>query len=282
MTKKRLITSVVTLAFALCLFVTASFAWFAVSQNVNSNAVSLTADSGYIISKEITYYTLNDVYKIDNETESIKLWDEQSSLWVDPTYEYPEDSGYQFTGIIMEQYDPMIPVNNTYNQIYIEIHLTYDITEDVYTTLKARSLTGISSLSKSIFTLNASQYYYLSEVVYLQNMQTSTYSNSLEGENLFLNLKSDFESTDINSDLIYPKYSFYDEFDVYTESVSFDNLYLSSASQTQEIYLYFNMSYYSDKVLAILANENAGSTIDTLPYIRFYQDIDFIIDKVVG
>ena len=96
MNKKRLITSLVMLTFALSLFVAASLAWFSVSQNAESNNVTIITDDRYITSTEITYYTYDDVYLLDSETDSIKTWDTTTSNWIAPTYESPEDSGHQF------------------------------------------------------------------------------------------------------------------------------------------------------------------------------------------
>ena len=280
MKNRRIILSFISLVFSFILFVVSTYAWYAISNNINADNIDITVDPGIITSIDITYYTLDMVYKYDDTSESIKSWDSSSSSWVNPSYQSPEDIGYSFSGIMMQQFDPMIPVNNIYNHIIVALRMTYDVDTDTNATFKAIASPSLADIAKSIFNLNASQYYYLSEVVNIQRMDTLAYSDTAEGTNIFIDLTSDFNLEDAYGELIYPKLKFYDQYGAYQNEIQFTDIFLPTQGTEAKIDIYFKISYYDEKILSILDSENAGNTIGTLPYIRFFQDIIFKIQEV--
>lgn len=276
MNKKKMVFSLLSLILSFFLFIGASLAWFATSSQVNNDPIGLNVDPGYITSSEIMFYTYDNVYKSTSQSNQLLVYNSLSSQWIEPTYVDDDDQGYMFTGIMMKQYDPFIPENNIYNNIIMELHFTYDIDSDK--TINLLSIVDSNIASESILNFSPlGNIYYYSQISYLQSLVTDSYSVRADGTNLYTSLSSDFEQRDIYDKLIYSKKSFYGDNDTYSNSIDFGNITLTAG--INEVYIYFNFSYYEAKIIDVLSMENAGSTLDTLPAIRFFQDITIVIKE---
>lgn len=277
-TKKRLIFTFVSMVLSVLTFIAATYAWFAVSSTVQNSGFDFFVDPGIVVSYEIHYYTAENIYKYSSSLGSLLVYDPDQSQYVLPSYEtYP----YTFYGIVITPYDPLIPMNNTYNNTIIEMHIQYNIEEN--TTVTLSSMRNISIAEDAIEGFLGAEFtgniFYLSQVAYLQTLITSEYSETAEGTNLYNDLTSDFEAVDGNSVLIYPLFSFYAG-ESYVGTIDFDNFTLYAASS--ELFLYFNVSYYESKILDILATGDFQSTLAILPNIPFFQDITFVVREEIG
>ena len=248
MDKRRLIISIIQLSLALAAFFVVSLAWFSMSTEVYTEAIPLSVDSGVIESYELTYYTYEDVYRFNQASENINVY--QDGFWnpIDPSE----------PGIYISEYDPILLVNNAFNNIFIELYIQYNIAET--------TSISIDLISDIALAPNAPvDAIYLSEVSYTQYLTSSDYSLTPEGVNIFNDLMVDF-------DLITP-ISFFDINDIYTGSVDYGQLTLDA--NFSEVYLYFNISYYEQKVLSVIDNSNLD--VNNIGTIIFYQDIKIVV-----
>ncbi len=275
--KKGLILSITGLSLAFLAMFFTTYAWFAISSSVSNDMIGLNVTDGIFPSYEIHYYTYEHVYKYDQSSGDILVYD--SGDWVSPSYEFFPESAYPFQGIMIDQYDPLIPENNEYDSIIVGFHLYCDVNHDTNISILGRSDTDMATDAITSFG-ETRDIHYLSQVSYLQEMSTSAYDANPEGTNIYLSLKSDFETLDGNDDLLYPLNYFYDEYDAYVTETSLGSFSLTSS--TTDIYLYFNLSYNDLKIEDILTSAGAGSTLASLPAIRFYQDIEIIVEEAGG
>jgi hypothetical protein len=279
--RKRFLLSLISLSLSIMTFLFVTYAWFAVSTSVDNNPFGFSVDPG-IITWDIHYYTYNDVFKLDGSV--LKKWDGDS--WEIPTYERVEDIGYNFAGMMMKPYDPIIPDNNELNHIIIEFHMSYEVDVDTTVNIIAEADTSLASNAISVFANPnpnpSGTQYYLSEIINIQNMVSSSYAYSPgvreDYTNLYVDLMEDFQDT-----VTYPKVSFYGITDTYSTTLQFDDMLLTQASSPGELYWYINISYYEDKIIEILTYENNYSLIDeNLDFFRFYQDIYFDVRQDYG
>jgi hypothetical protein len=278
MDKKRLTLSLIQLFLALTAFVVVSFAWFAISTQVSSDPIQFATSHEFINSYEIKFYTKDYTYKYISNEQEIYIYDEATSTYISildnfcvesvcdtPGYGY-HDNTYAFDGIFLGEYDPLIPLNNEDNYLFMELHLTYDVTTDTNLTVRATADSDLAS--NSIFGLPINQEYYLSEVVYLQQTSSTT---SLESTDTFNDLKTVF-----SDEISHPKQSFYGTTDTYATSFDMtDSITLLAANS--EVYLYFSFSYYEAKANAIVLVEEPSIPITSYNYIRFFQDVTLVI-----
>ncbi len=277
MDKRGLVLSVLGLSVSFLTLVIATFAWFAISTTVDNSMLGMNVGAGIFPSYDIHYYTYDHVYKYDQSSESILVYD--GGFWVAPSYEVLPESAYAFQGIMIGSYDPLVPINNEYDNIIIELHLYCDADESMSFSLGASADTSMAAGAVLTFG-DAGTIYYLSQIAYLQEMETDNYQANPEGTNIYSSLKSDFETVDGNEDLIYPLHGFYDEYDSYVSETSLGSLSVTSA--TTDVYLYFNISYNTVKIDTILSGEGSGSTITSVVALRFYQDIKIYIEEASG
>ena len=286
MDKKRLTLSLVQLFFALAAFVVVSFAWFAISTEVSSDPIQFATSHDFIEDYEIKFYTKDYTYKYISEEQEIYVYDDDSAFISEPYYPYVHfsnycdttcdtpgygyhDNTYPFDGIFLGEYDPLIPLNNENNYLFLELHLTYEV--EVATNLSINASADSDLALNSVFGLPVNQDYYLSEVVYLQQMSSDI---SLESTDTFGDLKSIF-----SNEISYLKQSFYGSTDTYTTSFEMVTDTITLDPEDIEIFIYFSLSYYEDKVHAIVLSEEPSLPITSYNYIRFFQDVVFVIKE---
>ncbi|HKL47375.1 MAG TPA: hypothetical protein VJ878_01800 [Candidatus Izemoplasmatales bacterium] len=122
----------------------------------------------------------------------------------------------------------------------------------------------LATASITEFGYSTSRPYYLSEVLFIQQMQTDIYSTNTEGSNIYNQLDTDFKQEDINQDLICPKYNFYTQFNdpitqpdsYYETSVSTPSIFLLASQPNPEINLYFRFSYIDNMIEFIISKGN--------------------------
>lgn len=289
MTKRRIVISSIQLVLSLATLIVVSLAWFAISTEVQTTPIELNVGSGLIASYEIKFYTVDKVYKYDQNINDILVWNGVDA-WVTPTYHDPELSTFPFSGIFLNQYDPLIDLNNVNNQLFIELKLVYDVDENSAISVDFDSDISLATDSLATFGYTTSRPYYLSEVLYIQQMESNAYAANPEGTNIFNQLKTDFNQVDINNDLIYPKYSFYTQINdpisqpetYYITSLSTPNINLTANQALSEVYLYFKFSYIDSMIEYIISNENVNIAINNGNGIIFFQDIKIGISEVSG
>jgi len=283
LTKKRFYISLIQLVLATMSFVVVSLAWFVLSTEVSTAPIEIGISPGYIKTSELTYYTPTQVFRYDDQSNSLKVYD--NGLWVDPVYTNIEDSGFDFNGIFIKQYDPIIDANNFDNFLFLELRLTYEVEEDKNITMDLLSDTALATAAKAEFGFSteptSNEPYYLSEVSYIQyrslepaDSDYNYFTSAAEGFNLFNDLKTVFSDT-----TTYPLTSFYGDTDTYTTSYRIDQRTLGVSDPVTELYFYFKFSYYTDKIETIIANEFESITINGSSAIRFFQDIKIQIKE---
>lgn len=281
MDRRRFVISMIELILSAAAFVVVSFAWFALSTETSTGPIEIGISPGYIDISEITYYTKDDVYRFDNDSNTLLVYDENTMTWVLPAYTDPVDAGFSFNGIFINEYDPIISENNTDNIIFLELRLSYQIDAGDSKTLlfDLQSETGLATDSIAEFGFVTSRPYYLSEVTYIQTfVDNSTYVAAAEGTNLFEDLKLDFDDT-----ITYPLTSFYGDTDTYASSYNI-NQYLTPNpfvvdSTTIDTYIYIKFSYFSTKIENIIDAENVNVSVNGADAIRFFQDIQLFIEE---
>jgi len=292
MDKKRLTLSIIQLFLAFTAFIVVSFAWFVANPQVSSDPLQFSISHEYVEGYEISFFTNNHIYKFMPDQNAIYIYDDTLTVpaYVNPSeytgevfdetpsYGYWDDS-YEFVGIFLNQYDPLVPVNNANSYLFIELHLTYEVEADMYLLLDARSLTSMADTT-AFGSINNFGPHYMSEVVNIQYMTSTDYTSRLEGSNIFSDLRTDFSEVDINEDLIYPEYSFYGTTDTYSTYLDFPDSIILDADFT-EIYLYFNFSYYEAKadylIDQYLTAQSLTLPLASIDYLRFFQDIVIVL-----
>ena len=292
MDKKRLTLSLIQLFLALTAFIVVSFAWFVANPQVNSDPLNFKISHEYIEGYEIRFFANNSIYKFMPEYNAIYIYDDTLTVpaYINPSeytgevfdatpsYGYWDDS-YEFVGIFLNHYDPLVPANNMNNYLFVELHLTYEVEADMYLLLDARSLTSMADTA-AFGSINNFGPHYMSEVVNIQYMTSTDYASRLEATNIFADLKLDFLEEDINEDLVYPEYNFYGALDTYSTYLDFPDPIILDADFT-EIYIYIGFSYYEAKA-DYLINQYLTAQSLTLPlasidYLRFFQDIIVVL-----
>lgn len=276
MTKRKLVVSLLTMVLSLFAFIMVSYAWFAVSTNVNNSPLNLTVDPGIIKSYKIHYFTYEHVYHYGNgydpRINQMEIYN--GSTWESPSYPSSDNVG-AYDGLLMREYDPLIDVNNDYNNIIIEIYFTYDPSEiDANTSISVvlDSNNVIGNLATELS--DPGPYYYYSEVIDIQKtsmINTYKIGNTVGGvtrtdsTNIFDTVSPIFDDT-----VTYPKSSFAS----LGSSIDFGDITLSNSPDSGEVYLYFNITYNVTKLQAIIGDPTGFGDLD---FVRFYQDIAFIL-----
>jgi hypothetical protein len=253
------------------------FFMVSISDNVSTSPVTLSVSPGTFEEYEIKYYTVNNVFKYDKNIDAILVYNENTLSWNLPTYDELFGINYTFDGIFINQYDPLIPLNNLNNNLIIELYVNYKT--DIDLTILQSVITHPSLADEAINEIGyqTSRPYFLSEVVYLQMMIDNKYQNILEGENIYNNLVADFNSLDGSNQLVYPLMPFYDESENSLSSIDFGQTVLQGNNVENELYFYFNISYYENKILEFLNSEQLEVSISNLNFIVFFQDLKIIL-----
>lgn len=251
MDKRRFILSIIELFLSIAAFFVVSLAWFAISTEVNTSAIPLSISGGVIEDYELNYYTYYDVFRYDQDYDQIEVYTQ--GFWNPIDLNEP--------GIYISEYDPILTVNNEYNNIFIELHLIYNISENTQISL---DLIADSTMASNP-PLDA---IYLSEVSFIQFLNTSSYALSPEGSNLYNNLTNDFNGISTSK--------FYDIIDVYTGSINYENITLDT--NFNEIYIYFSISYDETRIESVI--DNSQLDVNNIGTIIFYQDIKIVIREV--
>lgn len=277
MKKRKLAISIINLIIASAAFIVVTFSWFSISDTVSTSPVNLSVSPGTFEEYEIKYYTVNSVFKYDQNIDAILVYDENSLSWNLPTYDELFGINYTFDGIFINQYDPLIPLNNLNNNLIIELYVKYKT--DIDLTILQSVITHPSLADEAINEIGyqTSRPYFLSEVVYLQMMIDNKYQNILEGENIYNNLIADFNTLDGSNQLVYPLMPFYDESDNSLSSIDFGQTVLQGNNVENELYFYLNISYYENKILEFLSSEQLEVSISNLNFIVFFQDLKIIL-----
>lgn len=279
MNNKRMILSFLGMILSFFAFVVVTFAWLTISTQVDNSNIALSVDPGIIETSRFRIYAFDNVFQYDRTSNSLKVY--SSEELISPTYIDPDDVAYAFKGIIINQYDPIIAENNFYNNIIIEIKLTYDVTANTTLNLTALSDTSIATEALAEFDpLDIYTDYYLSEV---SNIQSLIYDAGASNpyaatamDQMYNTFTTIFENT-----TTYPSDTFYTGVpETYTSSISFDDLSLVTTS-SEPIYIYFNISYYESKIQSFLAFDPQNIDLENIAFIRFFQDITFKIKESV-
>lgn len=207
------------------------------------------------------------MYRYNSKLNTTHYYDPVQG-WTNPKYVDPDEVEKPFVGILMGQYDPLIEANNIYNNLIIEMKIVYNTSQDVITNLSSVSKTSLANNAIIEFNPSPSTNYYLSRFVYIQLANIGRINHS-DNTNIYHDLTEMFDD---NQEL-YPLRSFYLN-DVYTQKVDFGDLLFSANSN--ELYLYFNISYYEEKII-----DTFSTVWDTNPSIKntiyLFQDVTFLI-----
>ncbi len=273
MAKKHVLIAILQLILTLSMLTMVFYAWFSLSDRSTTSPFEVQITSGISYSYKLTYYTQEAVYQYDPIDDQIKRYDTSTGLFVTSS-SWP--SGYHsFTsfGIFINQYDPLLSVNNTYNNIIVEMRLELENDAVMTFTNSFFADASIAAAAVSQYGYSTSRPYYASEVVYVQQMISNQYINSPVGTNLYTNLTTQFSNT-----TTYPRKSFYGTNNTYNRTLALDNITAITPNET--IIIYYNFSYFESKIASFLTTENIQINVANMPYILFYQDIKIQVREV--
>jgi len=273
---RSMIQSVIFLITSILLLSVAVFAWFTNTNRAHVQPLSVSVTDGSPIPYEIRYYTKDNVYKFDIDANSVLVFDEMSGSYVAQNALVIDQPSYAFNGTFMSDYDPLIEENNLEKNVIVEITLEFSgNAATLRNTLVSDKL--LSNFAVANYPYTTSRPYYVTEAALVQSIISKDHNNFLEGENKYDTLNNVFNQMDGNGDPIHPIYSFYQD-DVYTGSVNFGNVTITS--DITQYKLYYNFSYDEARIDSFLVNENIDVVIDNMSFIVFFQDVKFSI--VVG
>lgn len=251
-----------------------TFAWFSLSDHTGVDPIEVGVTEGASLPFELRYYTKEHVYKYDPNTNSVLVYDANTSTYVTPNSSHIDSPNYTFNGVFINQYDPLIPENNLNNNVIIELFIDFNTIDPVTFQNVIAGDPFIASTAVTSFPYETSRPYYVSEATYVQTIVSKDYNNFNEGDNKYDTLDTLFNSTDVNSNLVYPKYSFYTN-DVYNRTLNLGSVTLSTDISSYK--LYYNFTYYETKIDSFLTYENITINVEDMNYILFFQDIKFRI-----
>ena len=270
---KQLLKASIMFITSLVLFTAVVYAWFVNFDEAHVQPISATLTDGSPIPYEIKYYTKDHVYKYDVATKSVLVYDEATATYV-PQRAFPIDiPAFSFSNMFTHEYDPVIEENNFDKNVIAEI--TMNFTGDAVT-LRSKILSDISLANQAVssYPYQTSRPYYLTEALRVQSMISKDFNGFSEGSNKFTSLNTAFNSVDVNQNLIYGMYSFYEN-DTYTGVVDFGNILLTNDVTSYK--LYYNFTYDDTKINELLAYENMDVVVDNMNVMVFFPDIKFNI-----
>ncbi|PKK93436.1 MAG: hypothetical protein CVV61_04700 [Tenericutes bacterium HGW-Tenericutes-6] len=273
---RSMIQSVIFLITSILLLSVAVFAWFTNTNRAHVQPLSVSVTDGSPLPYEIKYYTKDNIYKFDIPSNSVLVYDASSSSFVAQESLPIDNPSFTFNGAFMNDYDPIIEENNLEKNVIVEITIDFEGNgASIRNSLYSDKL--ISNFAVANYPYTTSRPYYVTEAALVQSLISKDYNNFLEGENKYDTLNNVFNQMDGNGDPIHPIYSFYQD-DVYTGSVNFGNVTITS--DITQYKLYYNFSYDEARIDSFLVNENIDVVIDNMSFIVFFQDVKFSI--VVG
>jgi len=270
---KQLVKAALMFIMSLSLFTAVVYAWFSIGDQTHIQPISATTTDGSPIPYEIKYYTKNNVYKHDSNSNRVLVYNTNTSTYVQQSAWSIDKPSYAFNGMFMNEYDPIIDENNIEKNVIAEI--TIALTGDPITlrnTILADS--ELASEAIALYPYTTSRPYYVSEAARVQTFISKDFNNFAEGANKYQTLNTVFNSVDINQQLVYPMFSFYQD-DVYHAIMDLGSTQLTTDVTLYK--LYYNFSYYESKIDEILAYENLYTNIDTMSFMVFFSDIKFTI-----
>lgn len=271
---KHMLKSMIMLITSIFLFTAVVYAWFTLSNESNIQPANFDVTDGFAFDYEIRYYTKDYMFKFDQATESILVYDTSTSSWVSPMI-LPGGPVYLIDGVFISQYDVLIPENNYKDNLIIEINVNF--TNDV-PILISQKLFADPSRSDSVvssMTLETSRAYYVSEVSNIQSFLSDAYNAYGDTFNKYEVLNTEFGLKDGSNNFVYPMYSFYVN-DVYNETVELGQSVIQPNSTHR---YYYNFTYDDLRVNAFFNQEFPSATYDitSIPTILFFQDIQMTI-----
>ncbi|MDO9629524.1 MAG: hypothetical protein Q7I99_06455 [Acholeplasmataceae bacterium] len=271
---KQMLTSIIMLITSILLFTAVVYAWFTITNESNIKPANFDVTNEFDYDYEIKYYTNKYIYRYHQETQSIQVYDSSSSSWVSPI-NLPGGPVYLIDGVFISQYDVLIPENNYKNNLIIEISIVFTNDDPMYFTQRLMSEKSISSQIASSMDLETSRAYYVSEVVNIQTFSSSSYNHYAETFNKYEILNTEFNTVNGTNNLIYPKYSFYQN-NVYQPILDLGQTFVNPGST---IRYYYNFSYDNLRVSQFFNQEFQSSTYDVtnIPMILFFQDVEMVL-----
>jgi hypothetical protein len=249
----RLGLSVISLIVSIFLFVMVTFAWITSISSSNINPLTLQTNDGLLEWYEVRVYVYDRMYKYDSTTRSFRVYNPSQSIW-----EVVNTNQWVVT---LNPYDPLISINNAYNNVIIEFVGYYRHTEEIALSF---ALLGDSSRQDPNQGL-----YSLSRVASVQKRITDQYAGVADGTNLYLDLTASFQDT-----ITFPFSRFYDAQNNYQSRVN-----LSTQPLTLEMpklfFVYFNLSYDALMIQSLLSQSQSVP----ITGLSFYPDIAFEIQK---
>lgn len=274
MGKKGLFIAVLQLIFSFLLLSTVIFAWFSLSDHAGVDPVEVSVTDGAPLPFEIKYYTKEHVYKYDSTSNQVLVYDTVSMTYILPEASPFDSPTYTFNGVFINHYDPIVAENNLDNNLIVELFIDFNTTEPITFENVIAADPFIASAAVTAYPYTTSRPYYASEVTYVQSFVSKDYNAFSDGDNKYDTLNTLFNQTDINSNLIYPKQSFYNN-DIYGRTIDLGAVNLTTDIASYK--LYYNFSYYETKIDAFLAFENITVDVDNMDHILFFQDMKFKI-----
>lgn len=244
------------------------YAWFI--QGANASVSELNVDSPLITSYEIRYFTRDFIYKYSSATNRLLMYnglpstyDDATTDWIEPDYHGTENQGKTFSGIFMGKYDPLIPVNNTYNNVIIEFTMNYTVSAATLADLSSIVDSTIAEDAISVFepSITPANIQYLSSFAYIQYMSVAQKVT----QTIFTTV------TDAFSDPRYPKISF----NVAKSELAISEISLDPLKNV--CYFYLNISYNEQKIMDTF--QSVWGTDPVVDPIYFFQDMVFVIRK---
>lgn len=275
MFRKNLLLALVNLILTFSMLTMVIYAWFSLSDQSDVNAFEVQITSGVDYTYHLTYYTNEAVYRFNADTAQIERYDTVTTSWT-TSNEWP--TGYHnFTsfGVFINQYDPLIAVNNTYNNIILELRIVLENTGPISFNNTFFADSSLAATAVNQYGFSTSRAYYASEVLQVQQMISTQYLNTPIGTNLYGDLNTQFQNT-----TTYPKSSFYGSTDTYNRTMILNTLTATNPNET--LIIYYNFSYFESKIASFLSIENIQVVVSNMPYILFYQDIKIQIREVMS
>lgn len=273
---KQLIKATLMFIMSLSLFTAVVYAWFSVGDHTVIQPISATLSDGSAVNYEIKYYTKNNVYKYDVNTNQVLVYQASTGTYVPQSSLPINHPTYSFTNMFLHEYDPIIPENNYEKNVIVEISMAL-IADSLTIRNSIISDKDLSTDVVSLYPYSTSRPYYVSEAAQIQTLISKDYNNYQEGSNKYTALSTVFNSVDVNQNLIYPLYNFYQN-DEYSPVLNLGSTQLTSDVSSYK--LYYNFTYYDSKIDEFLAYENMMVDVDNMSFMVFFPDIKFSI--VIG
>ena len=273
---KQMVLAMIMLISSIFMFAAVVYAWFTLTNESNVQPVNFEITDGFTFDYEIKYYTKDYIYKYDQDTQSVLVYDSSSSSWISPM-NLPGGPVYLIEGVFISQYDVLIPENNQNNNLIVEISVIFTNDVPMLVSQKLVADSSISSQIVSSLNLETSRAYYVSEVSNIQTFLSDSYNAYGETFNKYEILNTEFNLRDGSNNFIYPPYSFYQN-DIYQTTIEMGDSVIQPDSTR---HFFYNFTYDDLRVNAFFDQEFQSSVYDvtSIPLILFLQDIQMVISE---